>query len=311
MAVNENEQDRLAAAHAAKAAELADEQGLLFTDDVSPLPSDTGYRGPTACNAAGITYRQLDYWARTGLVEPTVRGATGSGSQRLYSFRDILILKVVKRLLDAGISLQQIRTAVQHLRERGTDDLTRVTLMSDGASVYECTTNDEVIDLLQGGQGVFGIAIGGVWREIEGTLAELPSERAAEEAPSPVTSSPLAAPHARSAEPTTARTTTGPELTLRARRASLSPDAGASPGERRHAAACRCPASIARGRSCPARVATRNPDKNASPAPLVSTTSSIGRTGTCSSSPAGDGERAARTRGCRRPGRCRRRHASA
>ena len=66
---------------------------------------------------------------------------------------------------------------MHHLRERGTDDLTRVTLMSDGASVYECTSNDEVIDLLQGGQGVFGIAIGGVWREIEGTLSELPSEK--------------------------------------------------------------------------------------------------------------------------------------
>jgi DNA-binding transcriptional MerR regulator len=164
-----------------EAAEVADQQGLLFDDDVSPLPSDTGYRGPTACNAAGITYRQLDYWARTGLVEPTVRGATGSGTQRLYSFRDILLLKVIKRLLDAGISLQQIRTAVQHLRKRGTDDLTRVTLMSDGASVYECTSNDEVIDLLQGGQGVFGIAIGGVWREIEGSLAELPSERATDD----------------------------------------------------------------------------------------------------------------------------------
>ncbi len=159
----------------------AGEQGLLFSDDVSPLPSDVGYRGPTACSAAGITYRQLDYWARTGLVEPTVRGATGSGTQRLYSFRDILLLKVIKRLLDAGISLQQIRTAVQHLRDRGTDDLTRVTLMSDGASVYECTSNDEVIDLLQGGQGVFGIAIGGVWREIEGSLSDLPSEKAGHE----------------------------------------------------------------------------------------------------------------------------------
>jgi DNA-binding transcriptional MerR regulator len=160
---------------------VADEQGLLFDDDVSPLPGDVGYRGPTACSAAGITYRQLDYWARTKLVEPSVRGATGSGTQRLYSFRDILLLKVIKRLLDAGISLQQIRTAVQHLRERGTDDLTRVTLMSDGASVYECTSNDEVIDLLQGGQGVFGIAIGGVWREIEGSLSALPSEKAGEE----------------------------------------------------------------------------------------------------------------------------------
>ena len=156
-------------------------QGLLFTEDLPVLDEDAGYRGPTACKAAGITYRQLDYWARTGLVEPTVRSATGSGSQRLYSFRDILILKIIKRLLDAGISLQQIRTAVQHLTERGTDDLTRVTLMSDGASVYECTSSDEVIDLLQGGQGVFGIAIGGVWREIEGSLAELPSERATED----------------------------------------------------------------------------------------------------------------------------------
>jgi DNA-binding transcriptional MerR regulator len=162
----------------ARAQAEAGEQGLLFDDDVSPLPDDVGYRGPTACKAAGITYRQLDYWARTGLVEPTVRGATGSGTQRLYSFRDVLLLKVIKRLLDAGISLQQIRTAVQHLRARGTDDLTQVTLMSDGASVYYCTSNDEVIDLLQGGQGVFGIAIGGVWREIEGSLSELPSEKA-------------------------------------------------------------------------------------------------------------------------------------
>ncbi|MBA2739850.1 MAG: MerR family transcriptional regulator [Nocardioidaceae bacterium] len=165
------------AAAAAEAARLAGDQGLLFDDDVSPMSDDVGFRGPTACHAAGITYRQLDYWARTKLVEPTVRGATGSGTQRLYSFRDILLLKIIKRLLEAGVSLQQIRTAVDHLRQRGTDDLTRVTLMSDGASVYECRSAEEVIDLLQGGQGVFGIAIGGVWREIEGTLAELPSER--------------------------------------------------------------------------------------------------------------------------------------
>ena len=173
--------DADAARAAAQAADRAGEQGLLFDDDVAPMPDDVGYRGPTACNAAGITSRQLDYWARTGLVEPTVRTAGGSGTQRLYSFRDVLLLKVIKRLLDAGVSLQQIRTAVHHLRERGTDDLTRVTLMSDGASVYECRSPDEVIDLLQGGQGVFGIAIGGVWREIEGSLSDLPSERAARE----------------------------------------------------------------------------------------------------------------------------------
>ena len=139
---------------------------------------ELGYRGPTACSAAGITYRQLDYWARTGLVEPSVRSAHGSGSQRLYSFRDILVLKVVKRLLDTGISLQQIRAAVQHLRDRGTEDLAQVTLMSDGVSVYECTSADEVVDLLAGGQGVFGIALGRVWREVEGDLAVLPAVRA-------------------------------------------------------------------------------------------------------------------------------------
>ncbi len=159
-------------------------QGLLFEGDFSPMPSDLGFRGPVACSAAGITYRQLDYWARTDLVKPEVRAATGSGTQRLYSFRDILILKVIKRLIDAGISLQQIRTAIDHLRARGVDDLTQVTLMSDGVSVFECTSDDEVIDLLRGGQGIFGIALGGVWRDIEGTLSALPAERAVPDEPS-------------------------------------------------------------------------------------------------------------------------------
>jgi len=137
---------------------------------------------------AGISYRQLDYWARTGLVEPSIKPATGSGTHRLYSFRDILVLKVVKRLLDTGVSLQQIRTAVTHLRERGVDDLAQITLMSDGASVYECMSADEVVDLVQGGQGVFGIAVGRVWREIEGTLAEMPTESLADTmAPTAVT----------------------------------------------------------------------------------------------------------------------------
>nr|WP_221462772.1 MerR family transcriptional regulator [Streptomyces olivoverticillatus] len=143
----------------------------------SGSPDDIGYRGPTACAAAGITYRQLDYWARTGLVEPSVRPAYGSGSQRLYSFRDVVVLKIVKRLLDTGVSLQNIRTAVQHLRTRGMADLPRMTLMSDGATVYECTSPDEVVDLLQGGQGVFGIAVGVVWRDVESALSQLHGER--------------------------------------------------------------------------------------------------------------------------------------
>ena len=121
-------------------------QGLLFTEDLPVLDEDAGYRGPTACKAAGITYRQLDYWARTGLVEPAVRGAAGSGVLCRPPPRFALI-----------------------------------TLMSDGASVYECTSADEVIDLVQGGQGVFGIAVGRVWREVEGSLAALPSEHAADQ----------------------------------------------------------------------------------------------------------------------------------
>jgi DNA-binding transcriptional MerR regulator len=174
-----------ASGHASRATEVpAGAQGLLFTDDLPVLDEQMGYRGPIACRTAGITYRQLDYWARTGLVEPSVRPATGSGTQRLYGFRDILVLKVVKRLLDTGVSLHQIRTAVQHLRDRGVDDLAQLTLMSDGASVYECTSADEVIDLVQGGQGVFGIAVGRVWREVEGSLAELPGERPGDEDPS-------------------------------------------------------------------------------------------------------------------------------
>jgi len=167
------------------AADEAGRQGLLFGDDILGMPADVGFRGPIACSAAGITYRQLDYWARTGLVEPSVRTAAGSGSQRLYSFRDILVLKVIKRLLDTGVSLQNIRTAVEHLRDSGVEDLAQVTLMSDGASVYECRSKDEVIDLVQGGQGVFGIAVGRVWREVEGSLAELPSERVDGTAPAP------------------------------------------------------------------------------------------------------------------------------
>ena len=137
---------------------------------------EIGYRGATACVAAGISYRQLDYWARTGLVEPSIRGAAGSGSQRLYGFRDILVLKIVKRLLDTGVSLQNIRTAVEHLRSTGISDLERITLMSDGASIYECTSADDIVDLLQGGQGVFGIAIGKVWTEVEGSLSNLQGE---------------------------------------------------------------------------------------------------------------------------------------
>ncbi|MFE6872638.1 MerR family transcriptional regulator [Kitasatospora sp. NPDC057692] len=151
--------------------------GQPALERLSPTSELIGYRGPTACTAAGITYRQLDYWARTGLLEPSVRSVYPASSQRLYSFRDILLLKIVKRLLDAGVSLQNIRVAVAHLQAAEIADLAGLTLMCDGATVYECTTPQQVVDLMKGGQGVFGIAVGAVWRELELTLVRLHAER--------------------------------------------------------------------------------------------------------------------------------------
>ncbi|MBV7302549.1 MerR family transcriptional regulator [Corynebacterium sp. TAE3-ERU2] len=149
-------------------------QESLFT--MGP-DEEVGYRVPIACQVANITYRQLDYWARTKLVTPSIRSARGSGSQRLYSFKDILVLKIVKGLLDTGISLQNIRLAVDKLRDLGVDDLATITLVSDGTTVYECRSSEEVIDLLADGQGVFGIAVPGIMKELTGTISAFPSER--------------------------------------------------------------------------------------------------------------------------------------
>jgi DNA-binding transcriptional MerR regulator len=129
-------------------------------------PQADGYGGAAACGAAGVTYRQLDYWVRTGLVEPSVEHEP----DRLFSFRDIFVLKAVKRLLDTGLSLQQIRTVVGYLRSRADTDLKQVTLLSDGRSVYEAVSPDDITDLLSTGQGVFGIALGRLWSETESAL---------------------------------------------------------------------------------------------------------------------------------------------
>lgn len=152
------------------------EQGALF--DALPVPTGVGFRGPTAAAIAGITYRQLDYWARTSLVVPSVSPAAGSGSKRLYGFRDIVALRTVKRLLDAGISLQSVRTAIDFLAASGITDLSGVTLLCDGASVFIANSNEEVLDLLSGGQGVFAIGLSAIAGETAGALAALPSDAA-------------------------------------------------------------------------------------------------------------------------------------
>ena len=168
-------------------------QGELFPD-LRPQPdADLGYRVPTVLRAAGITYRQLDYWARTGLVLPSVRDATGSGSQRLYSFRDVVVLRIVKKLLDAGVSLHNVRAAVAHLRARGAADLSQMTLVSDGSTVYECTSSDEVYDLLQEGQAVLQVVpVARTLAEVEGTLAQFPGERTGVEPTTGPTTGPTA-----------------------------------------------------------------------------------------------------------------------
>jgi DNA-binding transcriptional MerR regulator len=129
-----------------------------------------GYRVPEVCRVVGISYRQLDYWARTGLVTPSVRAAGGSGTQRLYSFLDLVQLKVIKKLIDAGISLQRIRKAIQYLRQNKDKGLSGITLMSDGVGIYACESEDEIIDLVKRGQGVFAIALDKVWEDLSSSL---------------------------------------------------------------------------------------------------------------------------------------------
>ncbi len=138
-----------------------------------------GYRAPQVCNLVGITYRQLDYWARTDLISPSLQRAAGSGSQRLYSFSDVVQLKVIKRLLDAGMSLKKIRQAVEILREQMESDrpLGDVTLLSDGQTIYAAHSEEEVVDVFRRGQGVFGIAIGPVESEVEGAIHQLYPDR--------------------------------------------------------------------------------------------------------------------------------------
>ena len=164
---------------------MADHRENRYMRDI-PLPgledSQPGYRGPAVCKIVSISYRQLDYWTTTGLVTPSVRNAEGSGSQRLYAFDDIVQLKVIKSLLDAGVSLQRIRAALEFVRERGLS-LRNLTLLADGDNIYALDDNQEVIDLLARGQGVFAIAVAPVYQAVEAEVTSMPSERAYPAAP--------------------------------------------------------------------------------------------------------------------------------
>ncbi len=141
-----------------------------------PEVPDEGFRGAQVCTLVGITYRQLDYWARTDLLRPSITDATGSGSQRRYSYSDVLELKVIKRLLDAGLKLQQARQAVECLRGDLGGDLASSQLVLVGSRSVLAHSDGDIVDLLAGGQGVFNILpLSGVVSELEAAIVDLHS----------------------------------------------------------------------------------------------------------------------------------------
>jgi DNA-binding transcriptional MerR regulator len=140
--------------------------------------SEVGYSGTKAAAVVGISYRQLDYWARTNLIRPSLTDATGSGSRRQYGYRDLLELRVIKSLLDAGIKLESVRTAFTYLREHVTTDIASAHLVISGSDVLLCD-GDQLVDVLQRGQGVLNVlAIGGLKTDLDHQLVQL-SEAAA------------------------------------------------------------------------------------------------------------------------------------
>jgi len=142
--------------------------------------SETGFSGPQVCTIVGITYRQLDYWARTDLVRPSLADARGSGTQRRYSYRDLVRLKVVKSLLDAGVKLQTARKAIVYLRDDLGEDWATASLVLDGTNSVLARDGEALVDLVRHGQGVLNIVpLGSMQGEIDAAIVDLdPGERA-------------------------------------------------------------------------------------------------------------------------------------
>ena len=151
------------------------EQGVLSPD--GDEWRDVGYSGPSVCSVVGISYRQLDYWARTDLLRPSLTDAAGSGTQRRYSYRDLVALKVIKSLLDGGVSLQTARKAIDYLRDHLGEDLASASLVIEGANTVLAHTGDDIVDLVRRGQGVLNIVpLGGLVESLEASIHELHAE---------------------------------------------------------------------------------------------------------------------------------------
>jgi DNA-binding transcriptional MerR regulator len=146
--------------------------------------TEAGFRGPQVCAIVGITYRQLDYWARTDLLRPSITEAHGSGTQRRYSYQDLLELKVIKGLLDAGISLQSARRAIGYLRENLDGDVASANLVLTGSESVLATSGEEIVDLLRGGQGVLNILpLAGVKEELDAAIHSFEDAKGSPKAP--------------------------------------------------------------------------------------------------------------------------------
>lgn len=163
------------------AAGRSDASSASMTQPTLPLPAsdstietEAGFGGRQVCEIVGITYRQLDYWARTDLLRPSLAQAKGSGSKRRYSYRDLVALKVIKSLLDAGIALATARVAIDYLRDHLGSDLATASLVLDGSRSVLARSGDDVVDLLRHGQGVLNIVpLGPVVAELEATIVQL------------------------------------------------------------------------------------------------------------------------------------------
>lgn len=146
-------------------------QGELFSES-SDDDITRGYRGTVASKVAGITYRQLDYWARKQIVVPSITPSHGSGSRRLYSFKDVLILAVSKKLLDTGVNLQNVTAAIGFLSRRRTAELENMTIICDGEDVKECENGEEVLKLIDQGTAVFAVSVGKLWHQVAEQLEQ-------------------------------------------------------------------------------------------------------------------------------------------